>query len=128
MPRGTVLDPRVVGKLKRRFLISLITIQNPPAGTDAEGNVIDVWTDWQVHVQAAVAPVRPKDEEILVAQQLTSQTFYRVVIAYLAGVMASQRVKLEADGRILEVRNVLNLGTQNQLMELLCEEMKASPQ
>src|SRR5205085_201710 len=41
--RTTVLDPRFVVRLRRRFLTTLVTLQQPPAAVDTEGNVTGSW-------------------------------------------------------------------------------------
>ena len=101
-----------LGTLRHR-----VTLQQEARVADGGGGFTVTWQDVAT-VWARVAPIR--GEEALVHRQLEDAITHKVTMRYRAGVTAAMR--LVHNGRVFNIREVLDLDERNRILELRCEE------
>ena len=102
----------IVSRLRQRITIQQQS-QTPDTGggfSRSWGNVATVW--------AEVIPISGR--EVLANQQLQGQVTHRITIRYRSGVTTAMRVAYE--GRVFNIRSVLNIRERDDLLEILAEE------
>jgi SPP1 family predicted phage head-tail adaptor len=113
----SVLDGSIAARLRQR-----VTLQQASESPDGAGGFARSWND----VAALWAELTPlQGREQLDAMQLASRVTHRAVLRYRDDVSADKRLIL-ADGRIFNIRAVLNIAEQSYLLELLVEENAAT--
>ena len=101
------------GQLRHR-----ITLQSVSTTPDSSGDRVEAFATFAT-VWARVEPLTGREQ--FIAQQIQSETNYRVEIRYRAGVVATMRVLF--GGRTFEVVSVLNVGERNSDLHLMCREL-----
>jgi len=100
------------GQLRHR-----VKIQSATQVQSASGEVTRTWTTDAV-VWASVDPLTGR--EFIDAQQVSAGLSHRVRMRHRDGV--SPKMRIEHDGRTLQVESVMNVGERNRELELLCKE------
>lgn len=102
------------GRLRHR-----IVIQNFTTSTDTYGEPIKTWATWAT-VWAAVEPLSGR--EYWNAQQVQSEVNTRIRIRLRDGVTPLMRVNW--DGRLFDIENVVRDPTNKREMHLMCREVQ----
>jgi SPP1 family predicted phage head-tail adaptor len=101
-----------IGELRKR-----VTIQAETSVADGAGGYALAWTD----VSTVWAEIRPiSGNKIFIAQHLEGHVTHQVFMRFQSGITTDMR--LTYNGRLFNVRAVLNTDETNQWMELLVEE------
>jgi len=101
------------GRLRHR-----VNLQRKRITRDAYGEEAIEWTTYAT-VWAAIEPLQ--GQERFGAQQVKATTSHRVIIRYVKGVKAEDRVLYGS--RALEINQVLNPDERNQQLTLICSEV-----
>ena len=97
-----------------------IAIEAATETADSGGGFADPWAAPRV-VARAWASIEPlRGRERLQAQQLEASVTHKIVLRYRADLRASHRVAFQ--GRVFNIRSVINVGERSRWLELLCEE------
>lgn len=94
-----------------------ITIQQRIDVADEFGQPQPTWSTFK-QVFAAVEPLNGR--ELFTANQVEGEVTVRIRMRYLAGVVPSMRVSW--DGRLFNVKYVINVGERDKIMQLMCGE------
>lgn len=97
-----------------------ITLQSPPSGVDARGQLSGSWTT-QATKRAEVKQLTGRDLQS--AGQLYQGAQYRVSYWYDSAVDVTTKWRVGWGSKTLEIGNVLNVDEQNRITELLCSEV-----
>ena len=92
-----------------------VTLERLTGGVDELGQPFEDWATVAT-VWASVQPLVGR--EFIAAQAAQSEVTTRVVIRYMAGLTAADRVL--HDGRVYEVTAVLDVRSQNDELVLMC--------
>ncbi|MBP3958345.1 phage head closure protein [Gemmata sp. G18] len=94
-----------------------VTLQTETQTADGQGGFTTAWSD-VVTLWASVEPL--KGYERMVAQRLDTHLTHRVTLRYRSEVYTARRLVLE--GRVLDIKEVLNENEANRYLKLLCAE------
>ncbi len=101
-----------IGELRKQIIIQS---ENPT--TDSAGGYVLAWTD----VATVWAEIKPlSGNEVFTAQHLEGHITHHVLMRYRSDVTTDMR--LSYNGRLFNIRAVLNMEERNQWTELLVEE------
>jgi SPP1 family predicted phage head-tail adaptor len=103
-----------VGKLRHR-----VSLQSPTATANDYGEKIAAWTTYAT-VWAEIKPLQGRELEN--AQQISEKCDYEVFIRYNTGVLSTHRVIYGS--RTFEIQAVLNLEERNEILKLICTEVR----
>jgi len=103
-----------IGKLKKR-----VQLQTLARNQDSFGEAVPSYSDYAT-VWASVEPLQGRELEH--AQQISAEVNYRVTIRYNAKVNSEHRVVYGE--RILEIEAVINPEERNELLVLMCKEVR----
>ena len=92
-----------------------VTLERQQSGVDELGQPFDDWTTVAT-VWASVQPLVGR--EFIAAQAVQSEVTTRVVIRYMAGLTAADRVL--HNGRVYEVTAVMDVRSQHDELVLMC--------
>lgn len=98
-----------------------ITIQEPSETEDGYGGTTVSWSDVAT-VWAEVKPfntISQSTERFNDSQLLTIQS-YRITIRYKSNINTQMRVQF--DGRVMNIRGVVNVDSKDHILELIAEE------
>lgn len=101
-------------KLKHR-----LTLQQEVRTDDGQGGYTRGWQD-VADLWAEITPLQGSRNEMLTAGQLQASMLLRVLLRYRAGVAADMR--LAFGSRILNIRSVINIGEDDETLEIIAEE------
>ena len=109
----------IIGNMKQR-----ITLQEAIESDNGSGGQDVIWQDVTT-VWAQVEPilsfyVSSRGRELVQNEKLQSRSSYRVKIRYFPGVTGAMRMSY--DGRIFNIRGVVNLDEAGRFLEILAEE------
>ncbi len=102
------------GQLRHR-----VTIQTMNSTSDGMGGFAVSWTNSKT-VYAAIWPLSGKER--LVAQQVGSETNYRIRIRYTENVTPANRLKLGDTTTYFDIQQVINPDLKNVYLEMMCRE------
>lgn len=94
-----------------------VLIEQHADTVDSVGGQTLVWSTF-ASVWAMMKPYTGR--EVVASQQLQSQVTHKIVIRYYAGVTAGMRFNF--NGRLMNIRHVINPEERSIWMELLCDE------
>jgi SPP1 family predicted phage head-tail adaptor len=100
------------GSLRKR-----VTLQAETPSTDSAGGYALVWTDVMT-VWAEIIPA--SGQKIFTDGHLEGHVTHRVTMRYQSGITTDMR--LTCNGRVFNIRSVLNSGESNRWLELLVVE------
>jgi SPP1 family predicted phage head-tail adaptor len=107
-------------KISDGLLRHRIAIEAGTRTPDAGGGTSNPWAapTTVAEVWAAIQPLQ--GDERLRAQQLQSRVTHKIVLRYRPDIRTSHRVNF--NGRIFNIRSVINLDERSRWLELMCEE------
>jgi SPP1 family predicted phage head-tail adaptor len=94
-----------------------IAIQRETSTTDSVGGLVNTWATLTT-VYAYIKPV--SGSESVYSSRIDSSITHKIYIRYLATVSPKQRVNY--NGRLMNIKSVLNLEERNKWLELHCVE------
>lgn len=106
-------------RIRAGELFQPVTIQKRITATNAEGNTTTTWTD---DGTAMVGLQQQSVNELEQSGQLEQETRWIVTIRYPTVVNHESRLVFE--GRVLDVRTVVNVNEQNRKVQLICVERR----
>lgn len=101
------------GKLRHR-----IDIQRESRTADGAGGASLAWLTIALNIPAMIKPL--SGNETMAAQRLEANISHRIYIRYAAGFRSSDRIVF--DGRMFQIRAILNLEERNRWLEIQAEE------
>ena len=63
----------------------------------------------------------------LYGDQIEGVSTHKITIRYRNDVTTKHRINYSADSKIFKINRILNLGTRDRYLEMLCEEGVATP-
>lgn len=108
----------MVLKVPAGELREYVMVQRATAGLDAHNGATETWVDLG-NAWANVEPLSAR--ELVNAGMVRQQVTHRVRLRYYTSLTPSDR--LELDGRIFNIRQVINANERKEIMELLVEEV-----
>lgn len=105
-------------KFKPADMKHRVKVQAASRVSDGQGGFTETW-DTTATLWAKVEPV--KGWEKMQAQQLQTQLTHKVTVRYSASVTTAKRLLFE--GRVLDVKEAVNLDEANAFLRLMCVEV-----
>lgn len=99
-------------------LLHTISLEQRPATTDSYGEQTLTWSSFAAGIPAYITPLSGR--ELLASGAIASEISHRVVMRYIAGIVAGMRV--DCNGRKFTIKAVLNEEERNQKLTLMCAE------
>ena len=108
-----------IGKMRHSLTIQAQSRSNDTAG-GARRTYSTLATVW-----GSIEPVGGNLR--LYGDQIEGVSTHKITIRYRSDVTTKHRINYSADSRIFKINRILNLGTRDRYLEMLCEEGVATP-
>lgn len=95
-----------------------VKIQRRTTSTDGVGQVKEIWTDAE-EVWANILPVNTR--EYFNASGERAEVTHKISTWY--GPSISPRDRISYDGRLFDIKGVMNVGERNRQLQLMCVEV-----
>ena len=108
-----------IGKMRHS-----LTIQAQSRSNDSAGGARRTYSTLAT-VMGSIEPVGGNLR--LYGDQIEGVSTHKITIRYRNDVTTKHRINYSADSRIFKINRILNLGTRDRYLEMLCEEGGATP-
>ena len=108
-----------IGKLRHNLVI-----QAQSRSSDSGGGVRHTYSTLAT-VKGSVEPTGGNTS--FFGDQIEGRTTHKITIRYRSDVTTKHRINFSADSKIFKINRILNIGTRDRYLEMLCEEGVATP-
>ena len=108
-----------IGKMRHS-----LTIQAQSRANDSAGGARRTYSTLAT-VMGSIEPVGGNLR--LYGDQIEGVSTHKITIRYRNDVTTKHRINYSADSKIFKINRILNLGTRDRYLEMLCEEGVATP-
>ena len=108
-----------VGKMRHS-----LTIQAKSRSNDSAGGTRRTYSTLAT-VMGSIEPIGGNVR--LYGDQIEGTTTHKITIRYRSDVTTKHRINYSADSRIFKINRIMNVGTRDRYLQMLCEEGVATP-
>ncbi len=101
-----------------------LVIQAQSRANDSAGGVRRTYSTLAT-VQGKIEPTGGNTN--FFGDQIEGRTTHKITIRYRSDVTTKHRISYSADSKIFKINRILNIGTRDRYLEMLCEEGVATP-
>ena len=109
--------------IKAGYLDRKIIIQQPIDVADGEGGFARTWSTY-VTTFASIQPF--KGMELFSGGQIYAEQYVRILIRYRPSQPITNAMRVQYGSKIYEIRQAYDKGAQRRMVEMLCQELRAT--